>query len=65
MKCHTFPGLGGKTLDILLHDPTLQFIFVPKVLIEMPAHTNSFVVTPAQVVRARAHQSDLRTSKST
>jgi hypothetical protein len=25
IKCHTFPGLGGKTLDILLHDLTLQF----------------------------------------
>jgi hypothetical protein len=26
IKCHTFPGLGGKTLDILLHDSTLQFL---------------------------------------
>ncbi len=25
IKCYTFPGLGGKTLDILLHNSTLQF----------------------------------------
>jgi hypothetical protein len=53
--------MGGKTLEILLHDSTLQFFFVPKVLIEMPAHTYSFIVIPARLVRARAHQSDLRT----
>ncbi len=39
--------------------------FVPKVLLEMPAHTNSFFVTQARLVRARACQSDSRTSKST
>ena len=54
IKCHTFPGMGGKTLDILLHDSTLQFFFVPKVLIEMPAHTYSFIVIPARLVHARA-----------
>ncbi len=44
INCHTFPGMGDKTLkDILLHDPTLQFFFVPKVLIH-PAHLNSFIV---------------------
>ena len=25
IKCHTFPGMGGKTLDILLHNSALQF----------------------------------------
>ena len=25
IKCYTFPGLGGKTFDILLHYSTLQF----------------------------------------
>jgi hypothetical protein len=41
---HTFPGMGGRTLeDILLHDSTLQNFFVLKVLIE-PAHLNSFIV---------------------
>ncbi len=43
IKCHTFPGMGGRPLDILRHDSTLQFFFVPKVLIE-PAHLNSFIV---------------------
>ena len=41
IKCPTFPGMRGSTLDILLHD--FQFFFA-KVLIEMPAHTNSFIV---------------------
>jgi hypothetical protein len=27
IKCHTFPGFRGKTLDILWHDLTLQFFF--------------------------------------
>jgi hypothetical protein len=58
IKCHTFPGLGGKTLDILLHNSTLQKQCVPKVLIKVPAHTNSFIVIPAQLVRALAHQYD-------
>ncbi len=26
IKCLTIPGSGGKTLDILLHDSTLQFL---------------------------------------
>ena len=65
IKCHTFPGLGGKALDILLHDSTLQNKIVPSVLIEMQAHTNSFIVIPARLVHARARQFDLRTSKST
>ncbi len=43
IKCHTFPGMGSKTLDILLHYSTLQFFFVPKVLIEQ-ALLNSFFV---------------------
>ena len=64
IKWHTLPGMGSKTLDIPLHYSTLQF-FVPKVLIEMPAHTYSFIVILARLVCARAHQSDLRTSKST
>ena len=38
---------------------------VLKVLIEMLAHTNSFIVIPARLVRAGARQSDLHTSKST
>ncbi len=36
--------MGGRTLDIFLHDPTLQLFFVPKVLIQIPDHTNSFIV---------------------
>jgi hypothetical protein len=43
-NCHTFPGLGVQTLNILLHESTLQFFFARNVLIEMPAHTNSFSV---------------------
>ena len=64
IKYHTFPGFRGKTLDILWHVSTLQFFFVPKVLIEMPAHINSFIVIPARRLHARARQSDLHTSKS-
>jgi hypothetical protein len=44
IKYHTFPGMGGKTLDILVHNSSFQVIFVQKVLSEMPAHTNSFIV---------------------
>ena len=64
IKYHTFPGFRGKTLDILWHDSTLQFFCVPNVLIEMPAHINSFIVIPARLLHARARQSDLHTSKS-
>ncbi len=42
--CHTFPGMEGRTLDMIVHNSTLQLFLVPKVLIEMPAHTNSFIV---------------------
>ncbi len=56
IKCHTFPGLGSRTLDILLHN--FRIFFVPKVLIEIPAHTNNFIVIPARFVCARASQSD-------
>ena len=52
-------------MDILLHDSTLQFGFVPKVLFEMLAHTNSFIAILALLVRALAPQSDKHTSKST
>jgi hypothetical protein len=67
IKCHTFPGLGGKALDILVHYSTLQNKIVPSkgFKIEMPAHTNSFIVIPARLLRAQAGQFDLRTSKST
>ncbi len=68
IKCHTFPGLGGKALDILVYDSTLQNKIVPwgkGFKIEMPAHTNSFIVIPARLVRVRAGQFDLCTSKST
>ena len=34
-------------MDILVHYSTLQFFCVPKVLIEMPAHTNSFIFVMA------------------
>ncbi len=61
----TFPGFRGKTLDILWHNSTLQFFFVPNVLIEMPAYANSFIVIPALLLHALASQSDLHTSKST
>jgi hypothetical protein len=64
IKFHTFPGLGGKTLDILLHYSTLQYFFEPNVLIEMPAHTKSIFLIPAWLVHALARQSDLHTSKS-
>ncbi len=43
-RAHTFPGMGGRTFDILLHNSALQLLLVPKVLIEMAAHTNSFIV---------------------
>ncbi len=59
--------MGGKALDIIVHDSTLQNKIVPRVKgfkIEMPAHTTSFIVIPARLVRARAGQFDLRTSKS-
>ncbi len=68
IKCHTFPGLGGKALDIELTFACLQTKLCQGVKgfkIEMPAHTNSFIVIPARLVRARAGQFDLRTSKST
>ncbi len=42
IKCHTFPGLGGRPLDIRLQNSIL--LFVPKVLIEIQAHTNNFFV---------------------
>ena len=50
-------------MDILVHDSTLHFFFVPKVLIEMPAHTNSFIFAMVSnrilwLVRARARQFD-------
>ncbi len=32
IKCHTFPGMGGRTLDILLHPLNSSIFFVPKVL---------------------------------
>ena len=43
IKCHTFPGLGRRTLTFSC---TIQLFkkFVPRVLIEIPAHTNSFKV---------------------
>ena len=43
IKCHTSPGMGDRTLDILLHDSTLQFFLCQKVLIER-AHLNIFIV---------------------
>ena len=36
--------MRGSTLDILLHDFQLFNYFSPKVLIEIPAHINSFIV---------------------
>jgi hypothetical protein len=62
ITCHTFPGLGSRAFDILLH--YFQFFFA-KVLIETLAHTNNFIVNPAWFVCALARQSDSRTSKST
>jgi hypothetical protein len=50
-------------LDILLHN--LQFFFVPKVLVEIPAHADSFIVISALLVLAQARQSDSRISRST
>ncbi len=44
IKWHIVPGMGGRTLDFRLHYSTLQFFFVPKVLIEITAHKNSFIV---------------------
>jgi hypothetical protein len=65
IKCHSFPGLGGKTLDIALFNSSI--IFAPNVLIVMPAHTNRIIVIPALLVHALALQSDLHksTGKST
>jgi hypothetical protein len=66
ITCHTFPGLGGKTLDIARLDSSI--FFAQNVLIVMQAHTNSFIVIPAQLVHAQARQSDLQhtsTGKST
>jgi hypothetical protein len=65
IKCHTFPGLGGKSLDILLHYSPLQLFFAPNVLTEMSAHTNSYIVIQARLVHASACQSDLHKFKST
>ncbi len=70
IKCHTFPELGGKTLDILWPYLPVQLFFAPNVWIEnvwieMPAHTNSFIVIPALLVHALARQSDLHKFKST
>ncbi len=53
--------MGGRALDILVHNSSLQFFCVPKVSIEMPAHTNSFIFAMVSnrilwLVRARAHQ---------
>ncbi len=50
-------------MDILVHNSSLQFFCVPKVLIEMPAHTNSFILAIVSnlilwLVRARARQFD-------
>jgi hypothetical protein len=75
IKCHTFPGMGGRTLDILLHTLNSSIFCVPKVLIQL-AHLNSllcFALASNRVlwlVRAQARQSDLelrnsQTSKST
>jgi hypothetical protein len=52
IKCHTFPGLGGKALDILVHDSTLQNKIVPSkgFKIEMPAHTNQLDACPKAVL---------------
>jgi hypothetical protein len=54
-----------ETLDILWHNLPLQLFFAPNVLIEMPAHTNSFIVILARLVHALASQSDLHKFKST
>ncbi len=35
--------MGGRTLDILLHDSTLQKKIMSKILIEL-AHLNTFIV---------------------
>ena len=54
--------MRGSTLDILLHDFQLFNFFFAKVLIEMPAHTNSFIVLCDGVksdFMACARQSDL------
>jgi hypothetical protein len=56
-------GIGKQNLGHSL--ALFSFFCVPKVLIEKQAHTNNFIVIPAQFVRARASQSDSRTSKST
>jgi hypothetical protein len=56
IKCHAFPGMGGRTLkDILLHD--FKKKIVPKVLIE-PAHLNSSSVETAETA-LRQHRGAL------
>jgi hypothetical protein len=49
-KCPTSPGIGGKTTCIFFRTTQLllQFFCVPKVLIEKPAHTNSFICVGLQ-----------------
>ncbi len=61
--CHTFPGLGGKTLDIARFASSI--FFCAKCF---NCDANSFIVIPAGLVHAEARQSDLphtSTGKST
>ncbi len=59
----TFTGMGGRALDILVHNSSLHVFCVPKVLIEKPAHTNSFIFAMVWnqilwLVRTQARQFD-------
>jgi hypothetical protein len=61
-KCPTFPGMGGKTTCI---QPSYNFnFFVPKVLIEKPAHTNSFICVGRQWRRIGFYGSCMRIARA-
>ena len=44
IRCHTFPGMGGRTLRHSRAQFKFSFFFGPKILIEIPAHTIGFRV---------------------
>jgi hypothetical protein len=64
IKCHTFPGLGSRTLDILLLLHDFQFCFCAKGFnwVTCPLKQFNCDTCPGPVC---ARQSDSRTSKST
>jgi hypothetical protein len=49
--------MGGRASDIIMHNSTVQLFFCAKGLIEMQAHTNSFIFAMVLnlLVLAQAH----------